>query len=188
MEGGGENVVLANQDREAVATGEDLDARTGGDDARGADEDSFEGYGVRAEIAGGVEVEIQGEDGGVSLISVGVAFDDDIDGGEAVLGGVADFAGQKDGSGAGAEDWFLGGEGAEVFEKAAAMEELEHGGGFATGEDEGVDLCEGFSSLYERRDRSDFGESGGVRFIVALEGEDADTRLVWGQWGLHLPA
>ena len=103
MEGCGHGFALANEDGEAFAFGEDFDLGTSRDDARGADEDGFE----RATW----QCCVEGEDGGVALGSVGVAFDSYIEDAEAGLVGVTDFAGEEDGAGAGAENRFLLGEG-----------------------------------------------------------------------------
>jgi len=92
-------LALANEDGEALAFDEDFDFWARRDDPRGADEDGLE----RAAGQGRVE----GEDGGIALGSVGVAFDSDIEGAEAGLGRVANFPGQENGAGAGAEDRFL---------------------------------------------------------------------------------
>ena len=176
VEGSGEDVSLTNEDREGVAGGEDFHFGPGEDDARGADKDGFERNG----LGSGRERGVKGEDGGVALIAVGVALDDDVEDGEALLGGVADLTGEEDGAGAGAEDWLPGGEGLELFQQAAAVEELEHGGGFAAGHDEAVEVLEAFGVSNQRWDGSGFVKRGGVPFKITLNGEDPNA---WG-WDL----
>ena len=79
----------ANQGREAVAGGEDFDARAGEADARCADEDHLQ------RAAG--ECGFGGEDRGVDLAAVGVAFDGDIEGGERALRRVLHVGGERAG-------------------------------------------------------------------------------------------
>src|ERR1700733_10591410 len=119
MEGGGEDAALADEDGEAVAAGEDFDFRAGFNHARGADKDHFERIG--AEFSG------SGEDAGVDLAAVGVTLDDGIKQTKTSLWRVKNFAGEENGAGAGAEDWFAGGEFSEGIEEVAALKELEHG-------------------------------------------------------------
>src|ERR1035441_7905022 len=95
----------ADQGGEAVAGGEGFDAGAGGADARRADEDHLQ----RAAGQGGGS----GEDGGVDLTAVGVAFDRDVEGGEGALRRVFNVGGEQDGAGAGAE----GGGGANKTER-----------------------------------------------------------------------
>src|SRR5271156_1021357 len=79
VEGGGQDVVLADENREAVAGGEDFDPGAGAGDAGGADEYHLKG--AAGEFGWG------GEDSGVDLTSVGVAFDRDVEGAEGDLRG-----------------------------------------------------------------------------------------------------
>src|ERR1700679_3452040 len=96
-EGGGEGVPLGDEAGEAVAGGEGFYGGAGVGDARGADEDHFE-------RATG-EFCWCGEDGGVDLAAVGIAFDGDVECGEGGLRGVLDVFGEEDGAGTGAEGW-----------------------------------------------------------------------------------
>ena len=115
-----------------------------------------------------------GEDGGVDLAAVGVAFDGDVEGGEGGLCGVFDVVGEEDGSGAGAEGGGGLDEGLEDVEEAVAVEELEHGGGLAAGHDEAVEVGEFGWSADEPGGGAEGGEGFGVGFVRALQGEDAD--------------
>jgi hypothetical protein len=68
----------------------------------------------------------------------------------------------------------------EGVEESAALEEFEHGGGFAAGKDEAVEggravEAEFVGSFDEGRESAGFGEGIGVGGVVALEGEDADA-------------
>jgi len=176
VEGGSHEVALAHQGGESFALGEDLDGGAGAGDAGGANEDHFK----RAAGQGS----FGGENGGVDLAAVGVAFNDGVEQAEGTLGRMEDFAGEQDGSGAGAEDGLGLAELLQGVEEVAALEEFEHGSGFATGEDEGVEglLVAGvaveakvFGGFDERRDGAAVGEGLGVGGVVALEGEDADA-------------
>jgi hypothetical protein len=182
VEGGGHDFAFSDEDWKAVAGGEDFDLWAGGEDAGSADEDGFHLSCWLVGIAG--QGGIEREDGGVVLTAVGVALDGDVEETEAVLGGIADVFGEQDGSGAGAEDGFLLGEGLEGFEEPAfafpSLQEFEHGGGFAAGEDQAVERFEGFWGFDQGRDGSGFFEGGGVALVVALNGEDADVGL--GGW------
>src|SRR5580698_4400527 len=124
---------------------------------------------------------MEGEDGGVALGSVGVALDGNVEDAEAGLVGMANFAGQEDGGGAGAEDWFFFCEGLESIEEAGAVEKFEHGGGFAAGKDEAIEglavQAKLFRRFHEGRPSAGLFEGCGMAFVVALNGQDAD---VWG--------
>jgi len=168
VECGGEDVAGADEGGEAVAGGEGFDGGAGAGDARSADEDHLQ---RRAGERSG-----RGEDGGVDLAAVGVALDGDVERGERALGGGFDARGEQDGTGAGAE----GGRGADVglqqFEEAVAVEEAEHGGGFAAGHDEAVQGVEFGGDADETRGCAEGGEGADVGVVCALQGEDADER------------
>ena len=170
VEGGGEDVAGADEGGKAVAGGEGLDRGAGAGDARGADEDHLQ---RRAGERGG-----RCEDGGVDLAAVGVALDGDVERAERALGGGFDMRGEKDGPGAGAE----GGRGADVglqqLEEAVAVEEAEHGGGFAAGQNESVEGVEVWRKTDQARGCAEGGERADVGVVGALEGEDADERRV----------
>lgn len=172
VEGGGHEVTLADEGGEAFALGEDLDGGTGAGDAGGADEDHLERTAGKGSLGG--------EDGGVDLASVGVALDDGVEEAEGTLGRMENFASEQDGSGTCAEDGFGLAEQLEGVEEAAALEEFEHGGGFAAGEDEAFEGVRGWAveaevlgGFDERGDGAAVGEGLGVGGVVALEGEDA---------------
>src|SRR6185312_4549681 len=132
MKGCGEEVVLLDQDREAVALGEDFDAGAGLYDARGADVDHFER--AAGELGG------CGFNGAVDLASVGVALDGGVEDAEAGLRRMQHFLCEEDAAGAGSEGGFGLHKLLKRGEKAIALEELEEGGGFAAGDDEAVDF------------------------------------------------
>jgi len=180
VKGGGEQMAGADQGGEAVAGGEGFDGGAGEADAGGTDEDHFE----RAAGEGGVG----GEDGGVDLAAVGVAFDGDVEGGERALGRVFDVVGEQDGAGARAEGGSGADPGLENVEEAVALEEFEHGGGFAAGHDEAIYLASGAVEFGgradETRDRVQRGEGSGVGVVGALQGEDAYSERLIG-WGFR---
>jgi hypothetical protein len=171
VEGCGEKVALADEDREVVAGGQGFDLGAGAGDAGGADEDHLEW--AAGEFRGG------GEDGGVQLAPVGIAFDGDVEGGEGDLGGILDVIGEEDGSSAGSEGGDGTDEGREGVEEAVALEKFEHGGGFAAGDDEAVDtgVAVGGEELVGGSDESggdaEGGEGLGMGLIGSLEGQDA---------------
>ena len=161
VEGGGEDVAGADEGGEAVAGGEGLDRGAGAGDARGADEDHFE----RAAGEGGVG----GEDGGVDLAAVGVALDGDVEGGEGALRRMLDLGGEQDGAGAGGEGWGGLDVGLQDFKKAIALEESEHGGGFAAGHNEAIETGELVRGANQPGGRAERGEGADVRVVGALK-------------------
>lgn len=132
MEGGGQDAALTDEDGAAVTPGEDFDLAGDAGDARGADEDHLQ----RAAGQGG----LRGEDGGIILAAVGVPLHGDIQCSERGLGRVGDLAGQEDAAGAGAKDRLVLDEVLEHVIEAGALKVLEEGGGFAAGDDEGVEF------------------------------------------------
>ena len=181
MEGGGEEMALADEDREAVAGGEGFYVGAGAGDAGGADEDHLQWSAF--EFGRG------GEDGGVDLAAVGVALYCDVHGREGGLRGLLDVFGEEDGAGAGAEGGGVLDEGGEDVEELVALKEFEHGGGLAAGDDEAVDgwlAVEGgeFAGGADELGRDTEGLQGfGVGLVGALQGEDADgqgpVELCW---------
>ena len=166
VKGGGHQRALPHQNGKTLAAGQDFDAGPGFDDPGRADEDHLQ-------RATG-QLGWCDEDGRVDLAAVGVALHDGIERREAALGGIADFAGQQDGSSTGAEDGLGGAEVLQSFKEIVLVEEAEDGGGFAAGEDQAIDGGElvwlaDFDGL-----GAGFGKGGGVGGVVALDGEDAD--------------
>ena len=169
VEGGGEDVVLADEDGVFFTGGEGFDSWAGAADAWGADEDHLEW--AAGEFGVGVE------DGGVDLASVGVAFDCDVEGVEGLLRGVGDVFGEEDDSGAGAEGGSGVDEGLEDVEEAALLEEFEHRGGLSAGHDEAVDAFEVRGETDEFRSYAEHAQGCGVGFVCSLKGENADCYL-----------
>jgi hypothetical protein len=131
VEGGGEQVALADEYGSVIASGENFDAGAHARDARGADEDHLDGTAGQGSRPG--------QDGGVDLASVGVAFHRDVERGQRRLRRVQDVFGEQDDAGAGSEGGRPADEGIEDLEEAVALQVLEEGGGFAAGDDEPVD-------------------------------------------------
>src|ERR1700723_4761862 len=101
VEGGGHDVSLLDQNGEAVAFGEDLDAVAGPDDAGCADVDHFQRAAGQPCVAS--------VDGAVDLAAVSVTFDRRVQNAKALLRRVRDLGGEQNASGAGAEGWFVAG-------------------------------------------------------------------------------
>ena len=178
MEGGGEDVSLADEDGEAIALGQDFNTGTGGGDARGADEDGFQ------RTAGKGRFEF--EDSGVALVAIGIALDGDVQDAERELAGMTNFFGQQDGAGAGAEDGFLLDERLHGLQEAGADEELKHGGGFTAGHDQAIEVCQALGVADEGGGCASFGEGCGVAFEIALDGQDADAGRGFCCWQVVL--
>jgi hypothetical protein len=168
MKSRGEEVSLAHEDREVFAPGEHFYPRTNLRKAGRADEYHFQ---RAARKPGGL-----GEDGGVDLAPVGVAFDDRIKQTERTLGRVQNFTGEEDSPGAGAKHGSGCRELFERLEESAALKELEHGGGFAPREDESVKAFELFGVADFGGIGACFDERFSMSGVVALDGEDTDAR------------
>lgn len=154
----------ADEDGVAIAGGEGLNAGAKAGDARGADEDHLQ----RAAGEGGYF----GEDRGVILATISVAFDRDVEGVQRFLRGVRDVLCEEDSSSAGAECRFGVDEGGQGVEEVVAFQEFEDGGGLATGNDEGVDFGESIGRADEARGCSEGGENASVGVVGSLQRED----------------
>jgi hypothetical protein len=175
VEGGGEQVALADENREAVAGGEGFDLWAGMRDARGADEDHLQ----RAawEFGGG------GEDSGVDLAAVGVALNGDVECGEGSLRGVLHVFCEEDCARAGTEGWRRFDEGLEGVEKAIALEEFEERGGLAARDDEAVEAGQLGRGADQLRRYAKGSERVGVGFECALQSEHTDGERTTGLEG-----
>ena len=85
-----------------------------------------------------------------------------------------DVVGEEDGAGAGAEGGDGLDEGGEGVEELVALEEFEHGGGLAAGDDEAVEMGEFVRGADELCGDAQAEEGAGVGLVGSLEGEDAD--------------
>ena len=167
VEGGGEEMVFLDESGGAIEFGEDGNIGGYGFDNGTANENHFERIFFQG---GGAEENIAGE-----LAAVGVAKDGHVQQGERGLDGVFDVRGEKDGTGAGAENGSaLGGELTDGVEQAFFLEELKLRGALAAREDEGI----GFAKIGDGANlegwHTESVESSGVCGEVALNGEDAD--------------
>lgn len=85
-----------------------------------------------------------------------------------------DLFGEENGSGAGAESGGVLNEGDEGVEEVVALEEFEHGGGLAAGDDEAVDSFQLRGGADEFGGDAEGGDGAGVGLVGSLKGEDAD--------------
>lgn len=178
MECRGHQISLPHQHRVTIAAGEDLDFGSGLDDAGGADEDHLQRIARQGSR--------RSKDGGVDLASVGVALHHGIEQAERALRGVLDIARQQNCTGASAEDGLLSGEVAQFVEEMPALEELEHGSGFAAGQDQAVQLIQLLRVADFNRVGSGVGERGGVGGVVSLNGQHADAGTFFPMLALGL--
>ena len=169
MEGGGEDVSLLDEDGEAGALGEDVDAGSGLHDAGSADVDELE------RAAG--EFGVGDLDGAVDLASVGIALDRGIKHAKAGLGGVRNLFCKQDAASTGSEGGLAFDEFLERAEKAVALEKFQEGGGFTAGDDEAIDFGKLLGLTDENRFCSGVAEGCGMSVEIALDGEDADEGL-----------
>jgi len=175
VKGGGEDVSLLDEDREAVALGENFDSCAGLHDARRSDVDELHGATF--------ETGVDGFDDAIDLASVGVALHRCVEHAEALLGGMRDFLGQEDAAGAGAEGGLAADEGFERGEKSVTFEKFEEGGRFAAGNDEAIERIELPGLADEHGLGAGFTQGCSVRVEVALDGEDSDAWLRFGHCG-----
>ncbi len=162
----GEDMALADEGGGAVPAGERFDAGTEAAEARCANVDRFKW----AARQGG----FLGTNGGVVLAAVGVALYGGVEYAKAALGRVGDLAGEQDAAGAGAEDGLGVHESVEDVVEAGTLEVLEKGGGFAAGDDQGIEFGEVFGLANETGDGAELGQALGVDVKSALKSEDTD--------------
>ena len=177
MKRGGHGSSLPDNDGIAAFGGEDFNAFSNVDDPGGTDENHFERRfavisGQRAgRILAGEESAFA--DGAVDLASVGVTADADVEGPEASLGRVFHFGGEQNCAGAGAEGRLHFDELAELLESGYA-EKLEEGAGFASRNNEAVDVIK----LLGLSDEHNFGaqlfKPAAVSVEIALQGQDTN--------------
>jgi len=172
VESGSEDVAALHEDRFALMFRQDGHSPADFFDDRTADEHHFERFcGERA----GFE-----EDVACELAAVAVAKDGHVQELERILGGVFDLSGQKNGTGAGAEDGVAcGGKFADGAVEAFLLEELELGGGFASGKDKAVATIEITDGADFDGRGAEFAEAGGVGGEITLDSEDADVHVVF---------
>jgi len=171
---------LPDNDGIAAFGGEDFNAFSDVDDLGGADENHFEGRFAKSSvmrIAGPfASNEPAFADRAVDLASVGVAADADAQGSEAGLGRVFDFGGEKNCAGAGAEGRLYFDELPELLESGVA-EKLEEGAGFASGDDEAIDVVELFGLFDEHNFCAQLFKPAAVSVEIALQGQDSDSHF-----------
>jgi hypothetical protein len=115
-------------------------------------------------------------DGAVDLASVGVAANADVESAQAFLFGILYFGGQQDRSRAGTECGFHSDKLFQLFEPGLAQQ-IQEGSGFATGNDQAIDLVELLGLLDEHNFGSQLLEPAAVRVEIALQGQDSDGHV-----------
>ena len=167
MERGCKNMLLADENREAVALGEDFDTFASLYDAWGADVDHLQWAAF--------QLRFSFDDGAVDLASVGIAFHGRVEHGKALLRWIADFFCEQNASGTGAEGRFRFYKGLQRVEEAVAGEEFQECGRFAAGDDEAVDVYQLLGLADEDGFGSCIAQGDGVSIEIALNGEDTDA-------------
>lgn len=170
VEGCGQQMVLADEDRIVAAGGEDLDTGSGAGDAGSADKDHLQ----RSPGEPGFAL----HDCGVDLAAVGVPLDSDVERAQRLLDGIRHIGCEKDHSGAGPEGRCGVGELLEDIEEAALLEELEHGGGLAAGHDEAVDALEVGGQTDHLWGSAESPDRLRVSVIGSLQGEHPDGQVL----------
>ena len=170
MESGGHCHTLPNQGWETLTVGQGFHPRPNFDNTRGTNKDHLQRSAGKAGF--------HDLDAGVDLPAVGVALDHCIKKTQASLGGIADLAGQQNGSGTGTEDRPGPAKFLQSLKEVALFQEFEHRGRFAAGQHEAVDLRKLFRLANFVGLGARFRESLGVGGVVALDGEDADAGLL----------
>ncbi len=172
MKGRCEKIPLTDEYREPFAPGEDLDAGTDSCQTGSTNEYHFERTtGKRSGL---------GEDGGINLPTVSVAFDDGIEQTQGQLRWMKDLAGDQYCACTGAEHRACRRKFFERLEEPPTLEEFQHGGGFTARQDESIQgrtvQAEVFWILHQRRDRTGFNECVSMSSVVALNSQDTDAR------------
>ena len=155
--------------------GEDFDAFAKVRNLWGTDEDHFQRRLVLLALE--IEEELAVADRAVDLASVGIAANANVEGSEASLRGIFDLLGEKDGSGAGAEGWLEADELLQFFESGFA-EKFEEGTGFASGDDEAVNLIKLLRLLDEHNFGAELFEPAAVGVKIALQGQNSNDHLL----------
>src|SRR5215469_5969059 len=132
-------------------------------DFRGANEDHLNRRGAQPAFA----------DGAIKLAAIGVPADRDVKRAESRLLRVFHFAGQQDGSGAGAEGGLQAHELPELLE-SLRTKQLEKRARLAAGDNEPVNLVELFGLFDQHDGGAKSFQAAAVRVEIALQGQDTD--------------
>ncbi len=170
MKCGGEKMLLANQDGEAVALGQYFDIGTCFYNAGGANEDHFQRTAFK--LCFGVE------NGAVNLASVRIALYRHVEHGKAFLRRIQHLFCQQNAAGAGTEGRLLLHKRLQGVEKSVAGEELQECGRFSAGNNQAIDCRQLFRFANEDCLGTGITKGNGMRVIVALNCEYADARWV----------
>src|SRR5208337_976021 len=177
MEGGHEQFSLAHKDREAVALGENLDARSHARDARRADEDHLER--VPRQLRG------QRQDGGVDLAAVRVPLHRGVQHAQAALLRMQHLARHQNATCAGGKTRRVGNKLAQPVKESMLFKKLEHGGRFASRQNQAVEALKLFRLAHQDCACTGIGKSPRVCRVVALQGEQANRDRM-GVFGVFL--
>jgi len=170
---------LPDYNRIAAFSREGLDAIADVNDLWSADKNHFERRFPQSSvvrIAGPVAREESAlTDRAVDLASVGVAADADVESAESFLRRILHFGGQQDGARAGAEGRLGANELLEPFESPVA-EELQERAGFASGDDEAIDVIKLLGLPDKHNFSAQLFEPFAMSVKIALEGQNTDSR------------
>src|SRR5262249_62077317 len=134
---------------------------------RGADKNHLQWRGSQAGLAFA--------DGTVNLTAVSVALYADIQRAQGHLRRILNFFGQKNGPGACAECGLGAHEVTQLLEEAVFLKKVQERGGFAAGNDDSVDRIQLLRLAHQRDFPAQLLQSSFVRFVVTLDGKNADV-------------
>ena len=178
VKSGSEDTALPNKHRMARILREDLDARANGFDDGRTNEDHFKRLFAQT---GGAEMNVTGE-----LATVPIAQNGDVQQSERGLRRAVDFAGKKDGTGAGTEERATAGRKfPERVEQTFLGHHFEVGGAFAARKNDARKAGEIAGQADEGVADAEAVEHPGVRFVVSLNGDDSDFHFNTQRQGNH---
>ena len=163
----GEDRALAHEHRIILRAREDFDAGADAFDDGRANENHFERLGLqRRGLAANFACE---------LAAIRVAQNRGVEKIQGALRRIFYFVREEDRAGAGSENRAaFGGEIEERSVEAFFAEKFQHGGALAAGEDHAVERFKIARAAHQRVLDAEASERGGVRGVIALDGEDSD--------------
>src|ERR1700674_630588 len=167
MESRSHDLALAYQDGITALRRQYLYTFSCAHDFRSADENQFQ--------RGLTQLGFRFTDGTVNLTAVSVAPYANVQNAERALRRILNILRQKNRSGTGAESRFRAYELSQLLQKSVLFQEIQERTGFAAGDHDGVDSVQLLGFADERDFRAQLLEPGFVRFVVTLDGQDADV-------------